>query len=126
MQGRRTTLWGRKSRGKSSSSDACLGETEDGEAQAQDEAGHHSLSCLLWVHIVMSSPGGNFMRYSTASSRVRFWKLVSFTCRGKALGHGPTGGTKGVGPSGGRRDSNAPCRVGEGTGPCDPSACHNP
>lgn len=64
---------------------------EDGEAQAQDEAGRHSLSCLLCVRSVMSSPGGSLMRNSTASSRVRFWKLVSFTCHGKALRHGPNG-----------------------------------
>lgn len=77
-------MWERRAaprghRGKPSISDACSEKTEEGKAQAQDESSHHSLSCLLWVHSVMSSPGGRLMRYSTASSRVRFWKLVSFT-----------------------------------------------
>lgn len=117
---------GRKGLGKSSSSDACSEETEDGEAQAQDEPGRHSLSCLLWVHSVMSSPGSRLMRYSTASSRVRFWKLVSFTCRGKALRHGPTGGMESAGTSGDPRGGSAQGKVGGVTGLCRSSACHNP
>lgn len=99
-------------------SPACPEETEDGEAQVQDEPVHHSLSCLLWVHSVTSSPGGRAMRYSTASSRVRFWKLVSFTCHRKALGHDLASRTEGMGTSRGPRDISAQSRVGEGTGPC--------
>lgn len=95
-------------------------QTEDGEARALNEPGHHSLSCLLWVHSVTSSPGGRAMRYSTASSRVRFWKLVSFTCHRKALGRGPASRTEGMGTSRGPSDSSAQGRVGEGTDPCHP------
>lgn len=98
--GKRTTLRGRKSRGASSGSDACSEKTEDGEREARDDTSCHSLSCLLWIRSVMSSPGGSFKRYCTASSRVRFWKLVSFACRGKTLRHDPPVGQRDGVPAG--------------------------
>ena len=98
--GKRTILWGRKSHGVLSSSDACSEKTEDGERQARDDTSCHSLSCLLWIRSVISSPGGRFKRYCTASSRVRFWKLVSFTCRGKTLRRDPPVGQRDRVPAG--------------------------